>query len=103
MFFNYGFLKHLLNAIGTDLAMVGAAVLGHGALAVHQEAVPAALLGQGRLVTLGDEGVQLGLLAADGLHKLFQKHRQTKQQRRTSALGIRAAQKKKKNEKRTNE
>lgn len=55
---------------GTHLAVVGAAVLGHGALAVHQEAVPAAFLGEGRLVSLGDEGVQLGLLAADGLHEL---------------------------------
>lgn len=54
----------------THLAMVGAAVLGHGTLAVHQEAVPAALLGQGCLVSLSDEGVQLGLLTADGLHKL---------------------------------
>lgn len=51
--------------------MVGAAVLGHGTLAVHQEAVPAALLGQGCLVSLSDEGVQLGLLTADGLHKLM--------------------------------
>lgn len=50
--------------------MVGAAVLGHGTLAVHQEAVPAALLGQGCLVSLSDEGVQLGLLTADCLHKL---------------------------------
>jgi len=54
----------------THLAMVGAAVLGHGTLAVHQETVPATLLGQGCLVSLGDEGVQLGLLTADGLHKL---------------------------------
>jgi hypothetical protein len=50
--------------------MVGAAVLGHGALAVDQEAVPAALLGQRRLVALSDEGIQFALLAADGLHKL---------------------------------
>ena len=59
------------------LSMVGAAVLGHGALAVHEEAVAAALLGQRRLVALGDEGVQLTLLAADGLHKLPpQRHRE---------------------------
>lgn len=51
--------------------MVGTAVLGHGALAVHQEAVPAALLRQGRLVTLCDKRVQLSLLAADGLHELI--------------------------------
>lgn len=51
--------------------MVGAVVLGHGTLAVHQEAVPATLLGQGCLVSLSDEGVQLGLLTADGLHKLM--------------------------------
>lgn len=52
------------------LSMVGAAVLGDGTLAVHEEAVPATLLGQCRLVALGDEGVQLTLLAADGLHEL---------------------------------
>lgn len=57
--------------------MVSAAVLGHGALAVHQEAVPAALLGQRRLVSLGDEGVQLGLLAADGLHELMRERGET--------------------------
>lgn len=55
----------------TYLAMVGTAILGHGTLAVHQEAVPAALLRQRRLVSLSDEGVQLSLLAADGLHKLI--------------------------------
>ena len=58
------------------LAMVCAAVLGHGTLAVHQEAVPATLLGQSRLVALGDEGVQLTLLTADGLHKLGRETRQ---------------------------
>lgn len=51
--------------------MVGTAILGHGTLAVHQEAVPAALLRQRRLVPLSDEGVQLSLLTADGLHKLM--------------------------------
>lgn len=51
--------------------MVGAAVLGHGTLAVHQEAVPATLLRQGCLVSLSYEGVQLSLLTADGLHKLM--------------------------------
>lgn len=50
--------------------MVGAAVLGHSTLAINQEAVPAALLGQSCLVTLSDEGVQLSLLTADSLHKL---------------------------------
>lgn len=50
--------------------MVGTAVLGHGTLAVHQEAVPATLLRQGCFIPLSDEGVQLGLLTADGLHKL---------------------------------
>lgn len=61
--------------VATYLAVVSAAVLGHGALAVHQEAVPAALLGESRLVPLGDEGVQLSLLAADGLHKLMREKR----------------------------
>lgn len=50
--------------------MVGTAVLGHGTLAVHQEAVPTTLLRQGCFIPFGDEGVQLGLLTADGLHKL---------------------------------
>lgn len=50
--------------------MVGAAVFGHGTLTVHQEAVPATLLWQRRLVSLRDEGVQLALLTADGLHEL---------------------------------
>lgn len=54
----------------THLAVVGAAVLGYSTLPVHQEAVSPALLGQGRLVALGDEGVQLALLTADGLYKL---------------------------------
>ena len=61
----------------TYLAVVGTAVLGHGTLAVDQEAVPAALLGQGRLVAVSDEGVQLSLLAADGLHKLKGTERST--------------------------
>lgn len=52
--------------------MVGAAVLGHGTLAIHQEAIPAAFLRQGCLVSLSDEGVQLSLLTADGLHKLIE-------------------------------
>lgn len=51
--------------------MICTAVLGHGTLAVHQEAVPAALLGQSCLVPLSDEGVQLRLLTADGLDKLM--------------------------------
>lgn len=54
----------------TYLAVVGAVVLGHSALTVHQEAVPAALLRQGRLVSLRNESVQLSLLTADGLDKL---------------------------------
>lgn len=63
----------LLSDRWTHLAMVGAAVFCHSTLTVHQEAVSAAFLGQGRLVSLCDEGVQLGLLTADGFHKL--KHR----------------------------
>ena len=50
--------------------MVGAGVLGRGALAVDQEAVPPPLLRQGCLVAVGHIAVQLGLLAADGLHTL---------------------------------
>lgn len=57
--------------IWTYLAMVGTAVLCHGTLAVDQEAVPAALLRQSCLVSLSNEGVQLSLLTADGLHKLI--------------------------------
>lgn len=72
--------------------MVGAAVLGHGALAVHQEAVPAALLGQGRLVTLGDEGVEFGLLAANGLHKLSTNMDKEKQAARNVSFCTKAAQ-----------
>lgn len=56
--------------ICSHLAVVGVAVLGHGALTVHQEAVPPPLLGQGVLVALGDVAVQLALLVADGLHVL---------------------------------
>lgn len=52
--------------------MVGTAVLGHSTLAVHQETVPATLFRQGCLVTLSNEGVQLSLLTADGLHKLLE-------------------------------
>lgn len=70
---------------GTCLAVVGTAVLGHGALAVHQEAVPAALLGQSCLVSLGDEGVQLSLFAADGLHELTGKGAKTNQVKAGSA------------------
>lgn len=51
--------------------MVGTAVLCHGTLAVDQEAVPAAFLRQSCLVSLSNEGVQLSLLTADGLHKLI--------------------------------
>lgn len=54
----------------TCLAVVGTAVLGHSTLSVNKEAVSATLLWQGCLVALGDEGVQLRLLTADGLHKL---------------------------------
>ena len=57
------------------LVVVGAAVLGHSALAVHQEAVPPPLLGQGVLVALGDVAVQLALLIADGLHVLRERKR----------------------------
>lgn len=75
--------EHLCS--GAYLAVVSAAVLGHGALAVHQEAVPAALLGQSRLVSLSDEGVQLSLLAADGLHKLTGKGAKSNQVKAGSA------------------
>lgn len=50
--------------------MVGVGALGYGTLAVHQEAVPPPLLGQGIFVALGDVAVQLTLLATDGLHIL---------------------------------
>lgn len=55
---------------GTCLAVVGTAVLGHSTLSINKEAVSAALLRQGCLVSLSDESVQLRLLTADGLHKL---------------------------------
>lgn len=54
----------------SHLAVVGTAVLGHGTLTVHQEAVPPPLLGQSVLVALSDVVVQLALLVADGLHIL---------------------------------
>lgn len=55
---------------GTHLGVVGAAVLGHSALTVHQEAVPPPLFGQSVLVAFGDVVVQLGLLIADGFDVL---------------------------------
>lgn len=55
----------------SHLAVVGTAVLGHGTLTVHQEAVPPPLLGQSVLVALSDVVVQLALLVADGLHILW--------------------------------
>ena len=59
------------------LAVVGAAVLGHGALAVHQEAVPPPLLRERCLVALGDAAVQLALFTADGLHILQREEMET--------------------------
>lgn len=50
--------------------MVGTEVFGDGALAVNQEGVPTALLGQGCLVSLCHKAVQLTLLCAHHLHIL---------------------------------
>lgn len=63
--------KHQYELTDTHLAMVGTAVLGHGTLSVHQEAVPPPLLRQCCFIALGDEGVQVSLLAADSLHILM--------------------------------
>lgn len=52
------------------LGVVGGGVLGHGALLLHQEAEPAPLLRQRRLVAVGHVVLQVALLAADGVDVL---------------------------------
>lgn len=60
----------VLGAGLSHLGVVDVAALGHGALSVHQEAVPPPLFRQGIFVALCDVAVQLALPAADGLHVL---------------------------------
>lgn len=54
------------------LGVVGAEVFGDSTLAIHQEGVPAPLLGQGCLVAFCHKPVQLTLLGAHNLHILKQ-------------------------------
>lgn len=49
---------------------------GNTALSVHQEAISSPFLGEGRLVTRGDQSVQLALATTHQLHKLKEKSRE---------------------------